>query len=79
MADGGLGAGGNGVPVTLAELRLLIAEETSGLRDDVVAARAEATLLKAKLAESDAVIAEQARRLELAKASTTTAKTVKHA
>ena len=68
--------GGDGVPVTLAGLRELICQETAGLRDEVVAARAEATELKAKLAESDAVIAEQARRLELARASAAKTKAV---
>jgi len=76
MSGGGSGAGGDGVPVSLAGLRELIAQETAGLRDEVGAARAEATELKAKLAASDAVIAEQARRLELAKASAAKTKTV---
>ena len=76
MSGGGSGAGGDGLPISRAELIELIASQTAGLRDEVGAARAEATELKAKLAASDAVIAEQARRLELAKASAAKTKAV---
>ena len=63
-SDGGEGGGEEAAPLTVEGIRNLIAEATQDLRRT---AELERTKLEKKLAESEAVIAEQARRLAAVK------------